>query len=184
MKVVASNSFLESIKHLDSFKNKYYELRGWIRHIMRKDTLKVVKEAINGREWDSSYLYELEQAKINQLANYIEKNKFFEGWEYVVRDMRLCVKLIDIFLEKKQLFHYDGGIKYIPIEGSDDVEVDASGLKYVCDVTVNTNNIHRFSNIENTCNDWLLKHPHELYVLKAKYLYHKIRLNRDATWWE
>ena len=118
------------------------------------------------------------------MIEYHKKANMFVGVEYVIRDMELCVKLIDIFNEDGiNLFHYTGGLKFMPIEGSDDFEVNDDNLQYHCDVKVNMKNIDRFVNNDAEKN-MFQNSPHELYIAKAKYLYHKIRLERDGAWWD
>ena len=119
------------------------------------------------------------------MLNYHEKNKRFEGWEIVVRDMRICISLIDIFTERRNLFHYDydGDIVFKPI-GDDDYELtNTPDFEYHCDVKVNLKNLSRFVDNKNMFK-FYEKSPHEFYILKAKTLYHKIRLEHDGEWWD
>lgn len=187
MKSIITNSFLKSLKNIDSFKSKYYAVRVWFKYHFTKNNFNIIKTVLKGYPWDYGYLYDLERVKIKEMADYIEKRQIFVGWEQVVRDMRICINLIDIFTEKRDLFHYDGKVKYIPVKESGNTEevyeVDASDLKYYTKVYVNTNNMDRFITHPEE-KKWLLQHPHELYIKKAKYLYHKIRLENDGKWWD
>lgn len=182
MKIKVASSFFESIKKLDSLKSKYRNFKVWIKYHTTRDFINLLKVVLKSYPWDYGYLYEIEQAKIAEMIEYHRKRQFFEGWEQVVRDMEICYKLIDIILDKKKLFHYEGEIQFIPIENSDDVELDGNNLVYHCDIKVNTKNADRF--VDSKISKWYLKHPHELYIEKAKYLYHKIRLERDNYWWD
>lgn len=185
MKVEANKSFLKSIKRLGSFGSKVREIRCWFRyHVFNKDFSKLHKTVMKSYPWDFGYLYDLERAKIEEMCKYHEKHQRFEGWEYVVRDMKLCMKLIDIFKGEVNLFHYNGNLNFVPIEGSDNYEVkESDDFKYVCDVRVNTKNVNRFCDSEYD-KKWFIEHPHELYVKKAKCLYHKIRIEKDEYWWD
>lgn len=184
MKVEVAPTFFESLKNLDSLKNKYYEVRAWFRYHFSKDFFKILKTILKGYPWQESYLYDLEKVKMNEMANYLEKANRFVGTEYVVRDIRLCIKLLDIVDNDTELFHYDGDLKFIPIEGTENYEViKTSDFKYNCDVYVNTKNIDRFCFNEDD-KKFMLESPHELYIRKAKYLYHKIRYERDGQWWD
>ena len=147
----------------------------------RRDFWKLLKTVLKGYPWDQSYLYAVEKAKIEEMCKYHERTHRFENCEYVIRDMKICIGLIEIFNEKEtDLFHYTGEVKYLPIEGTDDVEIDPRGLEYHCDVYVNTRNASRFlSEDQQKC--W---HPHALYVEKARRLYHKIRVECDYEWWD
>jgi hypothetical protein len=188
MEVQANKSFFDSLKRIGSFGEKLRELRGWIRyHVFNKNFKKLHKTVMKSYPWDYSFLYELERAKIEEMCKYHEKHQRFTNWEYVVRDMKLCMKLIDIFTNKVNLFHYDGNIVFNPIEGSEDYEVSHTpDFKYVCDVKVNTRNIDRFipRGKDCPCREYWKEHAHEVYILKAKALYHKIRLEKDFEWWD
>ena len=105
-------------------------------------------------------------------------DKFLKEGEY---------ELIDIFTEKKDLFHYTGKVDFVPIEGSDNYELKHSDdFQYHCDVKVNVKNAHRFvpGGKDNPHIEYWKKHAHEIYIAKAKHLYHKIREQYDGRWWD
>ena len=184
MRIVASSNFFESIKKLGSLKNKCNAIRMWFKyHIFSKGFYKLLKTLLKGYPYDKQYLYELEREKIKEMIAYHERVKRYEGVEYDIRDMKICVKLIDIFLDELNLYHYDGCLKFCKIEGCDDYEMNGEDLKYSCDVKVNLKNIDRFVDNKFT-KKWCEKYPHELYMKKAKHLYHKIRLEKDESWWD
>ena len=117
------------------------------------------------------------------MADYIEKHKRFEEWQRTVRDMRICAKLIYILQHDTDLFHFTGQLNFVETE-------DGSGLyeakgtpdyAYVCDVYVNTRNAYRFGIKKD---DFLCRNAHEIYLVKARYLYHKIRFERELEWWD
>lgn len=184
MKVVAASSFLKDIKKIGSFKEKFREFRGWVEyHFFNKNFKELHKVVMKTYPWDESYLYELEKAKINEMCKYHEKQKRFVGWENAVRNMKICMKLIDIYLGKVDLFHYDGNLTYTKLDDGNYEMGTTPDFKYNCDVYVNTRNVDRFC--KNECEKkWMIEHPHELYQQKAKYLYHKIRLECDGAWWD
>ena len=144
-----------------------------------------MKEAYRGRPWDFGYLWDLEYAKIKEMADYLEKSNRFVGVEYVVRDMRICLSLIEIFSDKRDLFHFDG--KLLNDENHNGgVTVKAVGIpdfEYKCHVNVNLKNISRFVD-DKDAQKWYINYPHEFYELKARYLYHKIRREREMKWWD
>ena len=144
-----------------------------------------MKTCWKGRPWDVGFLYELEKAKLQEMIAYHKKTLRYVGVEEDIKWMELCVKLIDIFEEKTPIFNYTGDLKFIPIKDSDCLEVDASDLKYHCNVYVNTKNASRFySKLDNNSDNYYKAFPHELYILKAKHLYHKIRYEKDVAWWD
>lgn len=106
--------------------------------------------------YDYAYLLHLERFKINAMAKDFEKAKWYIGYEIDVRDMKLCIKLIDIILEEDT--------------------ISKNWEKEIC--YINTKNYKRFI---SPCPDkYLFKL--ELRRLKALYLYNKIR-NRILRWW-
>ncbi len=183
MKVVTAPSFFKSLKDIDSLKSKYYNIKTWFKYHFTKDFFKILKTLFKSYPWQESFLYDLERAKMNEMANYLEKADRFVGVEYVVRDIRLCIKMLDIINNETDLFHYDGKLNFIPIENGNYTIKHSDDFKYNCDVYVNTRNIDRFCFNEHE-KKWMLRSPHELYIRKAKYLYHKIRYERDNQWWD
>lgn len=86
-------------------------------------------------------------------------------------------------LEDGDYFHFDGDLTFTPLndkEGNYKVG-HTPDFKYVCDVKVNTKNIDRFEP-RKEYQKALLDYPHELYMLKARYLYHKIRYEHELEW--
>lgn len=121
-----------------------------------------------GKPWDYSYLLILEYHKLKEMANHFEKHKYFEGWEEVVKEIRLCLKLIDIVLERDP--------------------------KRYC---INSGRVRTYVNVRNCdrfCSKWecsvIRKRPdNELFkdslrTSKALYLYNKIRAYKMQRWWD
>lgn len=190
MKVLANPKTL--FKRGSWIKRAYYRVRSWFRYTFNKEHLMLVKEAINGRPWDQSFLFDLEYKKIKEMMEYHKKVRRFNGVENVIRDMGVCLSLIEIFTGKRQLFHYTGKLMFVPADEKYNEGTNEEGLmeikespdfKYHCDVKVNLKNISRFVSNEKI-QKWYIKSPHELYELKARYLYHKIRYYREEEWWD
>lgn len=167
-------------------KRTWHAIRSWLQFNFNKYHRKLVREARHGRPWDIGYLYELEYAKIEEMIHYHERVKRFVGVERVISHMKLCLSLIEIFTEKRELHHFTGGLQF---KDADNVEkglkqiVESPDFKYHCDVNVNLKNIDRFVPFKEM-QDYYLDHPHEVYILKAKALYHKIRSEQDFEWWD
>lgn len=183
----------KSLFHRDNwFKRTYRAVCSWFRYTFDKDHVKLVKEAFTGRPWDSGYLLDLEYAKIREMMNYHDRTRRFVGVEEIIRDMRICLSLIEIFTGKRNLFHYDG---HLVLREATEEEKAAAGdgrvkridttddFKYNCHVKVNTRNAKRFVSDEKLMR-FYEKHPHELYELKAQHLYHKIRNEKELMWWD
>lgn len=189
MKVFANKSLF---RKENLFLSAYYSIRSWFRYTFNKYHVKLVNEAFKGRPWDEGFLIDLEAAKIREMVDYHQRVQRFEGVEYVIRDMKLCLSLIEIFTGKRDIFHYTGKLEFVEADKETEKDLGEKGLfelkespdfKYHCDVVVNTKNADRFVNDKRTIN-FYLEHPHELYELKARYLYHKIRFEREEEWWD
>lgn len=132
-----------------------------------------------GKPWDYSYLLAIEQRKLKEMADYFQKSKLTTGWEFQVRDCRLCVKLIDIILEKDKptsnwLDKNFGDLKN-------------RGPYHPFTTYVNTWNKARFNNSLEIEKDNLFLLDNALIDIrktKALYLYHKIRMYNMETWWD
>jgi hypothetical protein len=135
-----------------------------------------------GKPWDWYYLLDLERHKIREMMNYINKTQRFVGWEIVVRDMRTCIKLIDIVLEEdipyKSWLHQSYGHPVKDFELLEEVKFP----KYI-----NIRNRHRFlhkdflnGNNPNIFNSLLAEYR----KIKALTLYNKIRTYKLFSWWD
>lgn len=114
--------------------------------------------------------------------NYINKTRRFVGYQTVVRDMQICIKLIDIVLEEdapyKSWLHQSYGN---PVKDFELLE-EAKFPKYI-----NTKNRHRFlhkdflnGDYPNIFNSLLAEYR----KMKALALYNKIRTYKLFSWWD
>lgn len=181
MKVIATENFFTSFKNCFGIRGKINKIRSWFHYHFTKGYWKLFKTVLQSYPFDYSYLLELEKVKIIEMADYIEKAARYEGYEKDVKYMRIAAKLIDIITEQVNLFHYNGKLEFIPLENNK-YEVNTNNLEYVCHVNVNTRNINRFFNKEEPIEYYKI-HKHELYIRKARYLYHKIRYYEEEKWW-
>ena len=135
-----------------------------------------------GHSWDYGYLLVLEQRKLKEMATYFKKSKRLVGWEFQVRDCELCVKLLDIVMEKdpyyKSWLHQAYG----------DLNFKDKQVKFP--IHVNVKNADRFwKGFSEKLEDFSQKQILEamkshLRSEKAFQLYHKIRMYRMRNWWD
>lgn len=125
----------------------------------------VIKTAIYGWPWDYAFLLKLEKAKLEEMVAYHEKEKRFVGVEKCIKDMKICINLLDIIItEGINLYDFDLNI-------------------HTPKIYVNLKNINRFTNDENE-KKYFLYNPIQLYVRKATHLYYMIRENKTENWWD
>ena len=51
------------------------------------------------RDWDYVFMLEMEYMKLRQMEEYFKEMDTFVGIEYVRRDLRICLRLLDIVME-------------------------------------------------------------------------------------
>lgn len=181
MKVTVAQSFWDSLNRLNSPGHYYRVVKGWIRsHLFRKESWGILKQWFRGYAWDSSYLFELEQAKLKEMIAYNKRNQTHMDWEYDVRNMEICVSLLDIILEKKKLFHFTGEMAFGEPDEDGNVEWLPGTLEHHSDVYVNKRNATRFLKPEQV-ERWF---DEDIYREKAKALYYKIRYEHTDEWWD
>ena len=108
--------------------------------------------------WDWYFLLNLEQYKLKQMIKSFSKAKDYVGWERGVRDMKLCVALIDIICENDS--------------------TSKNWDRPICNINIRNAKRFRMDNLNNNHYLFLL----ELRRMKALHLYNKIR-NRMLRWW-
>ena len=54
------------------------------------------------RDWDYVFMLEMEYMKLRQMEEYFKEMDTFVGIEYVRRDLRICLRLLDIVMERDE----------------------------------------------------------------------------------
>lgn len=142
-----------------------------------------------GKPWDYGFLLKLEQYKIREMIAYFKKHHHLSNWEFVVRDMQICDRLISIVLEEDK--DYRGWLDANYGEGKWCYS-KRNNFNYVrFHIKVNTKNSKRFFPLANFNDPIVLQNPHlkdsakiSLRQQKALYLYNKIRAYRMQHWWD
>lgn len=118
---------------------------------------KILKE---DKDYDWEFMLDLERFKLKRMAQYFSKSQVVSDWEIIVKEINLCIKLIDIITERDIPGNFYDGTKKLPY--------------------INAKNYKRFlKSFYN--NDF---HYSELRVTKALYLYNLIRTYKMRTWWD
>ena len=55
-------------------------------------------------DWDYSYLIALEKKKLQRMRDCIKQEHHLANNEFVVRDIGICIRLIDIFMEDDPVY--------------------------------------------------------------------------------
>ena len=120
---------------------------------------KLLKE---DRDWDWAYMVELEQFKLKRMSKYFAESQLVRGWEQMVSEINLCIKLIDVVMERDQKGYLYNNTKKLPY--------------------INSKNWKRFISWHpESINDYYLD---DLRQAKALHLYNLIRTYRMRSWWD
>ena len=118
---------------------------------------KILKE---DRDYDWEFMLDLEKFKLKRMSEYFSKSQIISDWERVVKEINLCIKLIDIITEKDPPGYLYDETKKLPY--------------------INTRNHKRFLKYIYD-ND---SYRDDLRQTKALYLYNLIRTYRMRSWWD
>lgn len=133
-----------------------------------------------GFPWDFAYLLQIEQRKLKEMAAYFKKHKRTVGWEFQVRDCELCVKLIDIILERDVYY-----MSWLNANYGNEGLYNTNFEKFP--KYINLRNYRRFMPMLDleTVNPTMLEHLKiSIRQQKAMYLYNKIRAYNMFHWWD
>jgi hypothetical protein len=133
-------------------------------------------------DWDYAFLIALEKKKLQRMHDCIKRESPMKHKDFVVRDIAICIRLIDIFMEEDAAY-----TTWLNQSFSGKVE-ERQIVDYP--VYVNTRNEKRFFRCTPIKDDQLsgnrtrvlLTIP-SLRQLKALHLYHLIREYKLLGWW-
>ena len=148
-------------------------------------------------DWDYGYLIALEKKKLQRMHDCIKSESRLEHKDFVVRDIAICIRLIDIIMEEDAVFKnwlnqsFSGKLKYTKV-GDNLYEIDGLDDQSIVDFPkyVNVRNEKRFfrsTPIKDALSEGkrtsaILSIP-ELRQQKALHLYHLIREYKLFEWW-
>ena len=148
-------------------------------------------------DWDYRCLIALEKKKLQRMHDCIKCNSCLEHKDFVVRDIAICIRLIDIFMEEDAVFKswlhqsFSGEMKYTKV-GDNLYELDGFDEQSIIDFPkyVNVRNEKRFfrrTPIKDAQTEGnRIKVIHFITRLrqeKALHLYHLIREYKLFEWW-
>lgn len=150
-------------------------------------------------DWDYSYLIALEKKKLQRMRDCIKQEHHLANNEFVVRDIGICIRLIDIFMEDDPVYKtwldrsYSGTrLKFRKLEDGNYELVD-DDRKPLADIPVyiNVRNERRFfrktpikESLAEDRLEWAIRLKISLRQRKALHLYHMIREYKLFDWWD
>lgn len=149
-----------------------------------KNVIRWIPILYKDREWDYSFMLEIEQKKLKNMIKWYEQNDYGISTSglITVKQMKLAVRLLDIILEKEKFWSidYPEGYEFVV----DHKYKPLPETSFVIDKYINTKNYKRFF---SWLNDNAMKSPSwkiDLRIRKAWYLYHKLREQYMMNWWD
>lgn len=165
----------------------------------RKSPIHAYKRLLaNDQDWDYAYLIALEKKKLQRMHDCIKREAHLENNALVVREMAICIRLIDIFMEEDAAHNtwldrsFSGRMKYHKLENGN-YRLDNENRKPLADypVYVNTRNERRFFRstpirdaLEQDNRNSAILSIASLRQQKALHLYHLIREYKLFGWWD
>ena len=151
----------------------------YVRRKINRWTRFLAKE----RDWDYTFMLEIEYMKLRQMEEYFKGRDTFIGIECVRRDLRMGKDNLDI--ERSPLkfvpFKEDNGRKMYKVEGASEI------ISYR-KLYVNIRNANRFVKFDfnnpNMDESSEISHKESLRLHKAWHLYNLIRTYRMFEWWD
>ena len=130
-------------------------------------------------EWDWGFMLDVEKRKLQRTCKWYEDNNMGHlenGW-YNYRNMKLCIKLLNVIAEEKPWYHYEGEYSW---------NSRADDSKWILHNYVNIRNADRF--LDKFDMKLLEKCPNlirmDLRPEKAWRLYCYIREKHFKYWWD
>ena len=134
-------------------------------------------------DWDYAYLIALEKKKLQRMHDCIKRENHLESNEFVVREIAICIRLIDIFMENDAAYK-----TWLDRSFSEKLE-DRSIVDFP--VYVNVRNEKRFFRRmpikdahEQGNREMAIYATVSLRQQKALHLYHLIREYKLMGWWD
>ena len=149
-----------------------------------RNVIRWIPTLYKDREWDYSFMLEIEQKKLKNMIKWYEQNDYGNSTSgpMTVKQMKLAVRLLDIILEKENFWSIDYPEDYEFVV--DHKYQPLSETSFVIEKYINTKNYKRFF---SWLNDSAMKSPSwkiDLRIRKAWYLYHKLREQYMMNWWD
>ena len=149
-----------------------------------KNIIRWIPTLFKDREWDYSFMLEIEQKKLKNMIKWYEQNDYgiSTSGPMTVKQMKLAVSLLDIILEKENFWSIDYPEDYEFVV--DHTYKPLPQTSFVIEKYINTKNYKRFF---SWLNDAAMKSPSwkiDLRIRKAWCLYHKLREQYMMNWWD
>ena len=149
-----------------------------------RNVIRWIPTLYKDREWDYSFMLEIEQKKLKNMIKWYEQNDYGNSTSgpLTVKQMKLAVRLLDIILEKENFWSidYPEGYEFVV----DHKYKPLPETSFVIDKYINTKNYKRFF---SWLNDNAMKSPSwkiDLRIRKAWYIYHKLLEQYMMDWWD
>lgn len=156
--------------------------------IFNKLHWKTVVHSFKSYNWDYYYFYDSMRCKLEEMRDYFSKSDIaIKDYDVIVRDITICIRLIDILTGETQLVKFTSPLKFCKKSGQ--YTFDSNGLGHDCLVKVNFKNVSRFlyqfdkEEREGYLKIWK-QFPEELYMVKARRLLFKILYDKINYWWD
>lgn len=171
-----------------NIKSKYRSIKHWFYCNWNKEHWRLVKQAFLSYGWDGYFIYELEEKQIDKQLKWFSKHQRMidEQYNEIIWSLKLAKYLVHVINNETDLFHFTGSSKFNKISDGQ-YQYDNGDLKYHYDGPyINKRNLKRFLTNAQLKDEYFMggNCDHEIYMIKCKYMYHRIREKYTDYWWD
>ena len=172
----------------DKPRDRYETVRHWLYCNWNREHWELVKQAFCSYGWDGLFIYELEEKQIDKQLKWFSNHQILADEQYneIMRSLKWAKYLIHTINDESALYHFTGEPKR--------VELPTGGYRYESGIFtchydgpyINKRNAKRFLTNGQLESEYFMggNCDHEIYLIKCKHLYHKVREKYTNYWWD
>lgn len=182
----------------DKPRDWYRTVRHWFVCNFNRYHWRLLKAAWTSYPWDGGFILYLEECQIDKQLHWFEHHQQMidEQYNEIMRTLRWAKYCIHVLNNETDLFHYDGEMKFEPIEDVGETpdghklglsRLNMDDMVYCYDgPRVNRRNARRFLNKSFVENERFKEGhwDHELYMAKCRHIYYMVRERFTDYWWD
>lgn len=178
--------FLNDIWYL--IKDYYSTIRGWFYYNFNNYFFNTIRTVLTSYPYDYAFNLRIEKSRIIEMIEYFKKSNEYFDHDNDIFYMNICVNLIDTILSDGDHL-YD--IRYKNMNSTNECNDNSTDnkIEYVYNRNINIKNIGRYLKYTNfktidEATKFYEKYKVEFYLLKARVLFYRIKLEKEYGWWD
>lgn len=164
----------------------YKSIRHWFYCNWNHEHWELIKYAFTSYGWDHGFLTNLEERQLDKQIKWFTEHQIMVDEQYnrIMSSLKIAKKCLHLMnTDGDGLYHFTGSLEFEELESGNSL-VKEGTLQYHYDGPyINKRNIRRFVGMHmyDHIDKW---HEHDIYLLKVKHLYYRIREQYTEYWWD